>query len=289
MSSEPAQANTGAKNDNSELVSATSRLTISDPIISNTQATPIEIPNDGNEGNPWDEQAEAAHKPLHRLTTPDPTDLERVFATGDAKAPSPPVTPPTRGDSNADDNARVSGEILREFDPLVDSQEKDAQEAWATAEAHPPPMKAGRSWSPTSSPDSRPRTPQNQPSHGRAQSISSGLSLPSLTSFARSVQASVSETVAGLASRPRSMEANPSLLSPSTITSFVTQGGERSRSGSRSESRAGEGGSNVGGASGAGSSSGDEEAPGEPQFDFPRFLEQMKARSAEPVAKYLRS
>ena len=133
---EPTQAFTN------NITSATSRLSISNPIIFNTQATPIETPQDTDRPYPWEEQAEAAQTPLHRLATPDPADLERALALGDAKAPSPVGIPhAARGDDSnaADRNGRVSGEILREFDPLADSQEKDAQEAWASAEGHPRP------------------------------------------------------------------------------------------------------------------------------------------------------
>ena len=94
-----------------------------------------------------------------------------------------------------------------------------------------------------------------------------------------------------LASCLRSMEANLSVLSQSTISSFVVQGGKRSRSNSRPESQAaiGESDNGKGGADNVNRPSNSvEEVSGETQFDFPRFLEQMKAQSAEPVTKYLR-
>ena len=176
---------------------------------------PIEILQDTNRPNPWEEQAEAAQTLLHRLATPDPADLERALASPDAKMPSPVGMPPTaRGnDSNeAEGNGRVSGEILREFDLLADSKEKDVQEAWASAEGYSLPIKTAgtlSSWPASNNAetgqDAQSRTSQNQTAHSHAQSISSGLSLPSLASFVRSVQASVSETVAGLVSHPHLM------------------------------------------------------------------------------------
>ena len=283
-----------AQDDNvDDLNAATSRLAISNPIIANTPTTPIEILEEGGEDNPWTEQAEAAHQPIHRLATPDPIALECALATGDAKSPSPPRTPHKTSSADA---PRVSGEILREFDPLADTQEKDAQEAWATTEGHPPPTNGAPSWlsdavGSAGRFDTEPGTPQNQTGHVRAQSASSGLNFTSLASLARTVQASVSGTVAGLASRPRSMETNPSILSPTAISTFVAQGGEWPRTDSRPESRAGRNvwGGVESGVGGESSPQRSEDSGSGAQFDFPKFLEQMKSKSAEPVAKYLRS
>ena len=269
-----------------DLATATSQLSISGPVVSNTESTPIDVLDDGGQDtNPWEERAESAHQPIHRLKTPDPTALENTLALGNVKSP---LYSTTVHDFEQPTTSRVSGEILREFDPLADVQEKNAQDAWASAEAHPLPK-----GSPTTSEgvsDPGPVTPPKQTTHGRSQSASSGFGLPSLASFARSVQASVSGTVAGLASRPRPAEPNPSILSPTTISSFVAHGGDWPRPESRPESRTGKREDTTD------DSRTDDETSArktgdstEVQFDFPKFLEQMKSKSAEPVAKYLRS
>ena len=181
--------------------------------------------------------------------------------------------------------------ILREFDPPAASQEKGVQKAWAIAEGHLLSIQATGtpgSWPASNDTvagqDSQSRMSQNQTVHGCAQSVFSGLSSPSLASLMHSVHASVSETVAGLASHPHSMEENPSMLYQSTISSFVAQEGKRLRSNSRPESRSvtRESDNGGGGADDVNAPENSvEEVSGETQFDFPRFPEQMKARNAD--------
>ena len=78
--------------DTTDLTTATSQLSISGSVVSNTKETPIDILDEGDDSNPWEERAEAAHRPIHRLKTPDPAALESTLTLGNAEAPLHPAT-----------------------------------------------------------------------------------------------------------------------------------------------------------------------------------------------------
>ena len=157
----------------------------------------------------------------------------------------------------------IPKEVLSEFDPLASPEEQAARDAWQTSEGHPPPPSSEESVDPTPPstsvlPPSRSLSPFPIPS---LASLAKTFSLPSLTR-----------------PRPPSMDAASPVHPPSNLSTVVTgQGAEE-------ESEA-QGSSN-------------EPPPTSPPseheadteiFDFQRFLDQMKSRSAEPVSKYLRS
>jgi len=199
-------------------------------------------------------------------------------------------------------------DVLREFDPLSDQQELDARDAWASSEGHPAPQ--GRN-TPGGTPDrsrpasvdlscnasapsSRPSTPGLQPS-----TSSSASPFPSLTAIARSFSI---PTVARPRSRPTSMDTAKPIAppSPGTAASFAAQQQAPAQPAAPSplsnevpvqpvSQPAQEPPSAVLMSPDNGSEDETLRKEKEPSFDFQKFLDQMKSRGAEPVAKYLRS
>lgn len=182
-------------------------------------------------------------------------------------------------------------EILNEFDPLASIEEKAARDAWADSEGHPPPPP--RTPSPPlpplkdlyiSSPGS-PDGPSPIYSPGpSATSISSPTPFASFASFAKNL------TLPLVKSIPQSFEGSGKAApSPSTLSSIANQqDAAKSEPANREILKSSSSGSstpNRGTDDNASSSS----KPNEPTFDFQRFLDQMKTRSAEPVSRYLRS
>ncbi|KAF9224036.1 hypothetical protein BS17DRAFT_704291 [Gyrodon lividus] len=263
------------------------------PPPSSTLVATIGITSQSGSPNPWaDEPPKLKFKPAQ---TPDPASIEEAV--------------PCIFDSGVD----VPKGVLKEFDPLVTPDELNSRSAWADAEAHPPPppprpqsSTTNRVHSRSSSqdrilgnPDSRPSSPGPQSS---AHSPSSSFS--SLAAIARSFSI---PSVVKPRSRPLSMDTAKPILSPtpSTVASFAAQqqapqfsvpsplskpfplqldGNGKSLSTPSTRSVTPSGGS-------------DNEAIGsesprqdkDPQFDFQKFLNQMKSKGAEPIAKYLRS
>ncbi|KDQ61512.1 hypothetical protein JAAARDRAFT_30960 [Jaapia argillacea MUCL 33604] len=160
---------------------------------------------------------------------------------------------------NEESPRRVSAEVLNEFDPLVaDHEEKAAREAWEQSESHPPPPP---SKSPPPQVPSRPETP------------TFSQSFPSLAALARTFALPLPRN------RPRSLDTAAAVPSPGTLSSFAAQQQhppleeeEQLRQGSeeRSNGKQREEGKDL-------------------PFDFQRFLDQMKMKGAEPVAKFLKS
>ena len=148
-------------------------------------------------------------------------------------------------------------EVLSEFDPLASPEEQAAREAWQTSEGHPPPPPAV----PLSTEDPSPVSPSSRslsPFPSLA-SLAKTFSLPNLTR-----------------PRPPSMDATRPVHTPSNLSTVVTGQGETPAE-EESEIR----NSSV--------PPSEHETDVESQFDFQRFLDQMKSRSAEPVSRYLRS
>ena len=191
------------------------------------------------ESNPWASKPseESREEPVVLGTTgPPPPAEEPVF--------TPAITP-----------LAVDQNVLKEFDPLADTDEKAAQEAWASAESHPPP-KAEQSAN-TSAPQS--------PTHNKPLPAD-----PESPTKAAPVSASAfTNTFANLArtfTRPRS--SGPEALAPSNPRTSAEIGRPATpQTPVRSDSRA---------------------KPAEGLFDFQRFLDQLKTKSAEPVSQYLR-
>ncbi|CAA7269224.1 unnamed protein product [Cyclocybe aegerita] len=247
--------------------------------------------------NPWDDVPTAAKgdvktektEPKH-FAALDPTLYEQpIFA------PITPATPTPKHD--------VAKEVLSEFDPLVASpEEKAARDAWETSEGHPPapqpapvpvtppprtpsppmpPMKDLYISSPTS-PDPTIMSPGAAPS---AAAITSPSSFPSFASFAKSFALPL------VRSRPQSLDGSAKAVpSPSTLSSFASQQQDAQQKGdARDAGKAVASGSATPNRSGSGTSSPVPKPALDGGFDFQKFLDQMKTKSAEPVSKYLRS
>jgi Rab5 GDP/GTP exchange factor len=171
----------------------------------------------------------------------------------------------------------VKQHILDKFDALVSQEEKAATEAWKSSESHPlPPLPPQE--------DTKSKPPllpakNDLAAHEPPRSGSPIPSFPSLAALARTFALPLT----GSRQRPRSLDTATAVPSPATLSSFASQqqqppmpappahhsNPDSGRSTPMSRSRSGE---------------------SDPtQFDFQRFLDQMKAKSAEPVGKYLRS
>ncbi|KDQ26600.1 hypothetical protein PLEOSDRAFT_31190 [Pleurotus ostreatus PC15] len=182
---------------------------------------------------------------------------------------------------------RPAGEILSEFDPLANSVEKEAREAWGDAEGHPPP-------SPSPSPP--PETPERPPSPPSKSTDATTNAPPATPLPPSSLNISAFPSLSALARtfsiptplrpRPLSMDSAKPVPSPGTLSSFAAQ----------QEREADENAASAYNTANAPASSNDSTATPSAatstdaaSFDFQKFLDQMKSRSAEPVAKYLRS
>jgi hypothetical protein len=176
-------------------------------------------------------------------------------------------------------------EVLHEFDPLANMEEKAAREAWADSEGHlpthpprtpsppMPPMKDLYISSPTSS-DGPPHTTSAGPS---AAAITSPTPFASFTSFAKNLAFPL------VRSRPQSVDGSAKAVSTPTLGSFAGQQEGSKVEGIDTET------SNV-----SESTAGDESPSSytklsDGAFDFQKFLDQMKSKSADPVSRYLRS
>ncbi|KAF5361815.1 hypothetical protein D9756_002397 [Leucocoprinus leucothites] len=248
--------------------------------------------------DPWRDddtlQSNANDRPTKReLKTPDPSLFDQAVTAS--------ITDNTQTSEEEETKSPpVSKDVLSEFDPLAASaEEQAAHDAWESAESHPPPPS--------------PPAKDDRPPWGHATATGTdGL----LTSAANSLAplhvsptpSSSFPSLAALAktfsipsfspkSRPLSLDMAKPIASPSTLSSFAAQqeqrsgGSENGRSpipsGANTPARRSGASSPIVGESGSGSGSGGK--PGEGQFDFQKFLDQMKTRNAEPVSKYLRS
>ncbi|KAF8845027.1 hypothetical protein BDN67DRAFT_893516 [Paxillus ammoniavirescens] len=228
--------------------------------------------------NPWaDEPPKLKFKPAQ---TPDPASIEEAV---------PSIFSSPVAHQRVDSGADIPKDVLKEFDPLAAPEELNSRSAWADADAHPPPPPPQSSATdrvhsrlssqepPLGSLGPTPSSPVPQlPAHSPSSSFSS------LAAIARSFSI---PSVVKPRSRPLSMDsAKPiSSPSPSTATSSTPQQRQVSQLNvTRSVTPAG----------GSDTEAVDSESPrkdGDSQFDFQKFLNQMKSKGAEPVAKYLRS
>ncbi|TEB36615.1 hypothetical protein FA13DRAFT_1726981 [Coprinellus micaceus] len=218
-------------------------------------------PDFPSSSNPWDEEALPKETKQEKpVTLPVSTPLEQSIFS-DLKPASPPP---------------VSKDILTEFDPLANREEQAAKDAWESSESHPPPPRTPSPppRTPSAPPPSVPdkddaSTPKPVPT---VESPTATSPFPSLASLARTFALPLTP-LAGR-SRPQSIDVARAVPSPSTLSSFANQQEVPPRQptpASRSETPNAT------------------KAGGEAQFDFQKFLDQMKTRSAEPVSKYLRS
>ncbi|KAG7444976.1 uncharacterized protein BT62DRAFT_933387 [Guyanagaster necrorhizus] len=223
--------------------------------------------------NPWkDDTAEATKKDgdletsIHRLKTPDPSALDESIASGLGIQISLPASDTVPELVNAQ-------EILEEFDPLVNQEEKDAKDAWESSEGHPP-HPAPSPVAPT--PPSKDQTPP--PNDAQASS-----SFPSLAALARSFQMPKLTR-----SRPLSLDVAKPVPSPDALSSFASQQQQPPKYEPVSQTNLGTSRTSSPGIPRENSLAVDR-GKGDPPFDFPKFLDQMKSKNAEPVSKYLKS
>jgi Rab5 GDP/GTP exchange factor len=236
------------------------------------------------ESNPWSDTVSTppsllVTQPLH---TPGPDVLDGV-ALGGINADdnrTPTLEPPTHTDT------------FDTFDPQAHHEELSAREAWANAEGHPAPAPP-----PIQDPDPDRQSPPQEPG-----APSSSSTFPSFSSLARSFalpslpNMNIS-LVAGTRTRPQSIDTADVLRTPIIAGSFASQqDAETEARGSPKMSTAplvqsSESGVQVQNVLRRENPS--RERPGskdkDPPFDFQKFLDQMKTKSAEPVARYLRS
>ncbi|KAI6164564.1 hypothetical protein EDD17DRAFT_1561205 [Pisolithus thermaeus] len=275
--------------------------TLDDLHLSNNAQVPIHpevpvLPLRSSSPNPWAD--ELPRLEMRPVGTPDPTFREQTSAF------SSTTTSMASQPSEEAASAAQPGDVLREFDPLSDQQELDAHCAWAGAEGHPPPGASSQSANDT-------------PGHSRPPSLdlfrpnTPGLQAPSTSPFPSLAAIARSFSKPGVARttrpRPTSMDTAKPIapLTPRTVASFASQQQQPSSSqlgalsplsnqlaaqqdGNTEENWATQDQQ----ASTSVNTGNRPETPRkekDPSFDFQKFLDQMKSRSADPVAKYLRS
>ncbi|KAG6811885.1 hypothetical protein H0H92_005411 [Tricholoma furcatifolium] len=227
--------------------------------------------------NPWSDATNAdsptpdGEKPLH---IPDPSLMDQSVLRGFQTAVT--LSPTDQKPS------QVSQDVLNEFDPLANEEQKAAQKVWETAESHPPPPPRTPSPKPPALPlkDNVPMSPDSPHSGGLPTSP-----FPSFASFARTF------SIPSLTRpRPLSLDQAKPVPSPSTLSSFVAQQEAATpRNDVMSTSKLSPAPTPPRMSSGTSSPVPGSHLQGEIPFDFQSFLDQMKSRSAEPVSKYLRS
>ena len=267
--------------------------------------------NTQEEPNPWSDSAPTPPLVMQPLHTPSPSALEDVASrSGEMKSDQ---------DRTHELDSHVPDDILDTFDPLAHQEEQSAREAWANAEGHPAPPPL-----PPILPSKQdPSLPQEGESGTSSSGSTSTSTFPSFSSFARSFAlpslpnmnmslvagtgTGTGTTGATRAPRPQSLESATLMSSPvhpaafssqqdteisargspktdsATVFPHVVQGGAPRRENPSSQERASAAAAAAGGSGSAGSKDKD------PPFDFQKFLDQMKSKGAEPVARYLRS
>lgn len=253
-------------------------ISLMSPSLESLQTLHTENPP--QESNPWSDSAPTPPLVMQPLQPPSPSALEDL-TSGEIKSDN---------DRTSELDSRVHADTLDTFDPLAHHEEQSAREAWANAEGHPPPLPPPKKQDP----------PPQETSSGSAAS-----SFPSFSSFARSFalpslpnmnMSLVAGTGTGTrAARPQSLDTATLMPTPVHPTMFATQQDTEQVTASR------------------GSPKMDSATPPpyavlnalrrenpsqeraaaakdkDPPFDFQKFLDQMKTKSAEPVARYLRS
>jgi hypothetical protein len=237
--------------------------------------------------NPWDDAPAASTKDFTiDKETPKP------FAAFDPSIYEQPIFTGLKGEGlkgealkTPEPRIEVAKDVLTEFDPLVSLEEKAARDAWETSESHPPPP---RTPSPPPLPPSKelhtpsPTTPGPTSDPAVTSSAASPSPFPSFAAFARSF-------ALPLRTRPQSLDGSANAVpSPSTLSSFASQQ-EISRSERLDNGKAVASGTSTPiNQTGSGAAS-PVPKPNDGGFDFQKFLDQMKTKSADPVSKYLRS
>ncbi|KAH9074697.1 hypothetical protein EDB83DRAFT_2352763 [Lactarius deliciosus] len=218
--------------------------------------------------NPWSDSVKMPPLVPQPLHTPSPDVLEDI-ASGGIEAEDSRTLEPTS----------AHADILNTFDPLAHHEEQSAREAWASAEGHPLPV-----------------PPKQDPAPQESGNPTSS-SFPSFSSFARSFALpslpNVSMSlVAGSRVRPQSLDTAMVVQTPVHPVSFAAQQDADIESRGSPKIDAATLPTQVVHSALRRSDPSQERPVGkdkDPQFDFQKFLDQMKTKSAEPVARYLRS
>ncbi|KAG8965987.1 hypothetical protein FRC05_002907 [Tulasnella sp. 425] len=171
--------------------------------------------------------------------------------------------------------------LLNEFDPLADKVESNARDAWASSEAHPPapappPKPTPQQFESKGGLPNLPMTPKHQ--HRPSTTLDPPTSAAAqITTFA---------TLASLARAPFGRRSRASSLAQNVVPAPEEAGSSAPPTPSKSSAPLPQ--------PPPATPAKDHDRMGDPSkpdppFDFQKFLDQMKMKSAEPVAKYLRS
>jgi hypothetical protein len=218
--------------------------------------------------NPWGD--EVTQSPISPAV---PTPVDTSFITN-----QPETTP-----FEAKEKVEVNQGVLDEFDPLRNRDEQAAKDAWEKSESHPPPVLISHANDQTPTSVAANNVVDDGPSISRPTTPS----FPGLAAIARSFSLPRSRNA-----RPLSIDVATTISSP-TMATFAQQQLKHTRSQSQQPNTQERQPQPIPASNSAPipSTSGnhDNEKDQPVPFDFQKFLDQMKSKPAEPVAKYLRS
>src|ERR1700761_5545057 len=160
--------------------------------------------NPPQDSNPWSDNAPTPPLVMQPLHPPSPGALEDL-ASGGIKSDD---------DRTSELDSHVHADTLDTFDPLAHHEEKNAREAWANAEGHPPPTP--------------PKQDPPLPPRESGASTASTSTFPSFSSFARSFALPSlpnmnMSLVAGTRARPQSLDTATLMPTPVHSTVFASQ------------------------------------------------------------------
>ena len=254
------------------------------PSLDSLQALHTE--DEQQEPNPWSDSAPTPPLVMQPLHTPSPGALDDIASpSGEMKSDQ---------DRTHQLDSQLPADTLDTFDPLSHQEEQGARSAWANAEGHPPPPQP-----PIPLPKQDP-LPQERAS-GTSESGSTS-AFPSFSSFARSfalpslpnMNMSLVAGTGTTRTRPQSLDTATLMSTPVHSAAFASQQDtETSARGSPKADHATLPPHAVQSPLRRENPSQERSAvpnkDKDPPFDFQKFLDQMKSKSAEPVARYLRS
>jgi len=258
---------------------------VSSPPVTPAPIASLATPDIPVSPNPWDDTPAASTEDSKAdKETPKPV------ATLDLSVYEQPIFAGLKGEIPKTPEPRIgpTNDVLSEFDPLVSLEEKAARDAWEASESHPPPP---RTPSPPPPPLKEPyiTTPTTPGLTSDAAVTPSATAITSPSSSFPSFAALARSFALPLRPRPQSFDGSANAVpSPSTLSSFASQQeaprNERPDTGKTVAS----GTSTPINRIGSGTAS-PVPKPVDGGFDFQKFLDQMKTKSADPVSKYLRS
>lgn len=248
--------------------------------------SPLDTLQTQQDPNPWSDSVlptpPLVALPLH---TPSPEALADI-ASGGIKSVDDDRAPELN-------SHHIHADVLDTFDPLAHHEEQRAREAWANAEGHPPP--------PIVPPKQDPPLPRESAAGSASSTSTSTSAFPSFSSLTRSFalpslpNMNMSLVVGtGTRARPQSLDTATLVQTPVHPVAFASQqrGAEISARGSPKMNSATALTPHTA-QNALRRDDPSQERTGnkdkDPPFDFQKFLDQMKSKGAEPVARYLRS